>query len=911
METITELLRSFVNFNGTDWDLLLPSLCFAYNDSINSATGFSPLFLMHGEHPASPFSILGRGLLDETGINRKQETVINFVRRIGENIIRTRLSIEKNRAQMETQMQTRSRQIDLKPGNLVLLHRKAAGVTGNKLGKLGPRWIGPFRVIEQRHGSAVLLDLPPIMAIDPVVNLRFIKPYRVAHKTDLSTPSVTAPISEITDYRIVPDGDDFYRLEFQIKTTPDSLMSDEWLTVKTCIETDAFPLCFEFLSKDRGAKDAPNHFLGRTVKDWEFDEGTFDGIVSSFDPLGGDTQFEIYYEDGDSRWISLKHLRNILVKPETRGGAKKSRMRVSTTLELAPLSPLRILVLFSGTDSVGRFIRKHFPEAMVLNIDSDYGAPNATHVDLLEWNYRDMKPGFFEMIWASPPCTEFSRAKTVGIRALAEADRIVQTTLEIIAYFAPHLWFIENPVGLLRDRSYMKELTPLRQTTSYCLFGTPFRKNTDIWSSIAVDLSLQPCSASNPCKFQALLGRHPISAQQGSSPTFKSGSNTKALHQIPPGLLKLLFQPLLTYRGDDRSGHNKLATSTFGCVEKNPGPSVIWPSNADQLWEVIFPTRAELYPSLQQKPEPLALVKVLGFEDDFAICSFEYISTLSYLILKGCNSIPGPTPCGSITKRALDSTKKMSIHKDHLLDVHAIMILEDEKDLHRRYSDLMSITYMLTFGFHPSYKTHTVEQINECGTLFRAEPLSLKLILAGDIPLRRYARSLDPPPMGELDVFRSLNATRHKVRVLILPMVRDAVDVASKAYLLHSPLNFEDINLKFEPAPELPNFTVNGQSVNINFDNLLIISPFFEIDWLAFARSLIFHSGVHDLHWTPDGFKNEWDQHSLFETDFFHSCWVSPLLEATLRVHGVPFQSTEIETLQLVPNGSLHFVMKR
>ena len=54
------------------------------------------------------------------------------------------------------------------------------------------------------------------------------------------------------------------------------------------------------------------------------------------------------------------------------------------------------------------------------------------------------------------------------------ADRLVSRVLEIIRYFLPRFWVIENPLGLLRTREFMLPLEDFKQTTSYCLHGSPF-----------------------------------------------------------------------------------------------------------------------------------------------------------------------------------------------------------------------------------------------------------------------------------------------------------------------------------------------------------------------------------------------------------------------------------------------------
>ena len=78
--------------------------------------------------------------------------------------------------------------------------------------------------------------------------------------------------------------------------------------------------------------------------------------------------------------------------------------------------------------------------------------------DILEWNFKDYEVGYFDFIWASPPCTEYSIAKTTGIRQIDEANKIVLKTIEIIEYLQPKYFVIENPqTGLLKKQPFMNE----------------------------------------------------------------------------------------------------------------------------------------------------------------------------------------------------------------------------------------------------------------------------------------------------------------------------------------------------------------------------------------------------------------------------------------------------------------------
>ena len=76
--------------------------------------------------------------------------------------------------------------------------------------------------------------------------------------------------------------------------------------------------------------------------------------------------------------------------------------------------------------------------------------------DILKWDYKAAFPQkHWDVIWCSPDCTQYSIARTTAKtpRNFAKADALVQKCREIIDYFSPSVYFIENPdSGLLKDR---------------------------------------------------------------------------------------------------------------------------------------------------------------------------------------------------------------------------------------------------------------------------------------------------------------------------------------------------------------------------------------------------------------------------------------------------------------------------
>ena len=64
---------------------------------------------------------------------------------------------------------------------------------------------------------------------------------------------------------------------------------------------------------------------------------------------------------------------------------------------------MRVLELFSGTHSIGKVCSERGYEVISLDLqDADI------NIDILEWDYTIYPVGYFDIIWASPPCATFS-----------------------------------------------------------------------------------------------------------------------------------------------------------------------------------------------------------------------------------------------------------------------------------------------------------------------------------------------------------------------------------------------------------------------------------------------------------------------------------------------------------------------
>ena len=171
---------------------------------------------------------------------------------------------------------------------------------------------------------------------------------------------------------------------------------------------------------------------------------------------------------------------------------------------------INVLELFSGTKSVGKVC-----DSLGWNsVSVDLLLPADHEVDILQFDYKQYPKDYFDIVWASPPCTEYSnlqncwigRKKKDGITVtkeiieekMNESDKLILKTLEIIEYFNPVLWFMENPqTGKLKNREVVKGL-PFYDI-DYCMYSDwGYKKRTRIWTN-KKDWDNKLCDGSGSC----------------------------------------------------------------------------------------------------------------------------------------------------------------------------------------------------------------------------------------------------------------------------------------------------------------------------------------------------------------------------------------------------------------------------
>ena len=179
---------------------------------------------------------------------------------------------------------------------------------------------------------------------------------------------------------------------------------------------------------------------------------------------------------------------------------------------------MKVLELFSGTGVLSATFRERGHRTLTVDwekshrpdLDADIGALSADDIVRLI--------GRPDVIWASPDCTTYSvmciSRHRDGVKPksdyAARCDAVNAHVCDLIRELKPKVWFIENPVGMMRKMPFilklMEETCGKRHTVTYCQYGERRQKPTDIFTNHPDPKFRPPCHRGDKCHDAAPRG---------------------------------------------------------------------------------------------------------------------------------------------------------------------------------------------------------------------------------------------------------------------------------------------------------------------------------------------------------------------------------------------------------------------
>jgi hypothetical protein len=202
---------------------------------------------------------------------------------------------------------------------------------------------------------------------------------------------------------------------------------------------------------------------------------------------------------------------------------------------------MNTLELFAGSRSFSKVAKDLGHNTFTTDVNDFEGIDMVC--DIMNINLKKI-PYNPDIIWISPPCTSFS-VSSIGSYYCNDRGKytpkkaetflgmaLVQKGIDIIKYFKPKYWYIENPRGVLRKLGIMEGLP--RHTIWYCQYSDPSgddhrAKPTDIWTNDELWTPRPVCKNGNrDCHHQP--------APRGSKSGTQGMKNAYERSTIPPQL---------------------------------------------------------------------------------------------------------------------------------------------------------------------------------------------------------------------------------------------------------------------------------------------------------------------------------------------------------------------------------------
>ena len=174
--TLIQALRSYVDANQSDWDLLMPWMQFAHNTSECASTGFTPDYMVHGQHART----LLDAALEADGVAARSSYpgADELAKRIRAAVETARVHTEKAQAKQRKDAAAGRRAVQVQAGDKAWLsNRNMRMDSAGRVRKLEALFYGPYTIKAMHGPNAAELELPAGCQLHPVFNTDLLRKY--------------------------------------------------------------------------------------------------------------------------------------------------------------------------------------------------------------------------------------------------------------------------------------------------------------------------------------------------------------------------------------------------------------------------------------------------------------------------------------------------------------------------------------------------------------------------------------------------------------------------------------------------------------------------------------------------------------------------------------------------------------
>ena len=169
--TLEDMLRAYCHDRQDTWDTRLTAAEFAYNNSVNESTGFTPFFLDCGRHPHTPATLLSGSTRPSYNVTSER-----FLTQWHSDTSRAKDNLRAAQQRQAKYANLKRREYSFRVGDKVLLSSKDLNIQ-DLTPKLRLKYQGPWTITKVISPVAYKLDLPLSLPIHPVFHISKLQRY--------------------------------------------------------------------------------------------------------------------------------------------------------------------------------------------------------------------------------------------------------------------------------------------------------------------------------------------------------------------------------------------------------------------------------------------------------------------------------------------------------------------------------------------------------------------------------------------------------------------------------------------------------------------------------------------------------------------------------------------------------------